>query len=470
MNIQFTRHDRHGMQPPHRMLSGARPRVVIVGAGFGGLSAAKAFRGKAVSVTVIDRSNHHLFQPLLYQVATALLSPSDIAAPIRRILGRQSNVEVVLADVTAVDVPGRRVILSDGDIAYDVLILAAGATHSYFGRDEWGPHAPGLKGLGDALEIRKRLLLAFEIAERETDVERRQAWMTFVIVGGGPTGVELAGALAEVARKTLASDFRHINSASARVILLNSGPRLLTSFPEKLSEAARRQLTRLGVHVRRNMRVTAIDAQGVTVGQGPGAVRIPARTVLWAAGVAASPLAASLRVPLDRSGRVLVDPDLTIPGREDVYAIGDLAHFAQDGRPIPGVAPAAAQQGRHAARNILRTLAGSPRRPFRYVDKGNLAAIGRAAAVAKLGRLQLSGLPAWLLWLFVHVLFLIGFRTRLLVMIQWAWSYVTYDRGARLITGRADGPLLRQRRNSPRVGVDPTGAPVTNCIPPHATS
>jgi NADH dehydrogenase len=418
--------------------------VVIVGAGFGGLNAAKVFRGRPVYVTVIDRSNHHVFQPLLYQVATAALNPGDIAAPIRRILGRQSNAEVVLGDVVAVDVAGKRVVLADGEVAYDVLVLAAGATHSYFGRDEWGPHAPGLKSIGDALEIRKRLLLAFEVAEREPDPARRRAWMTFVVVGGGPTGVELAGTLAEVARKTLARDFRHIDPAAARIILLNSGPRLLAAFPDDLSEAARRQLTRLGVHVRRNMRVTAVDAEGVTVGAGEsgGCLRIAARTVLWAAGVSASPLARSLGVPLDRSGRVMVQPDLTVPGHDDIYVIGDLAHLAQDGRLIPGVAPAAVQQGRHAARNVLRTLAGRPRVPFRYVNKGNLATIGRAAAVAQLGRLHLTGLPAWLLWLFVHVVFLIGFRNRVLVTIQWAWSYVTYDRGARLITSRADGPLV----------------------------
>lgn len=442
MSTHFFYHEGHAERPSRHVHRSPRLRVVIVGAGFGGLNAARMFRGKPVFVTVIDRSNHHLFQPLLYQVATAALNPADIAAPIRRILGGQSNAEVVLAEVASIDVPGKRVLLKDGEVPYDVLILAAGASHSYFGNDDWSAHAPGLKSLSDALNIRKRLLLAFEIAEREPDVARRRAWMTFVIVGGGPTGVELAGTLAEVARKTLARDFRHIDPASARIILLNSGDRILAAFPDDLSEKARRQLVRLGVQVRRNMRVTGIDAEGVTVGSGDNALRIEARTVLWAAGVQASPLARSLGVPLDRSGRVMVRPDLTIPDRDDIYVIGDLVHLAQEGRLIPGVAPAAVQQGKHAARNILRSLSGQPRLPFRYVNKGNLATIGRAAAVAKIGKVHLSGFTAWLLWLFVHVLFLIGFRNRLLVMIQWAWSYVTYDRGARLITDRTPGPLV----------------------------
>ncbi len=410
--------------------------VVIVGAGFGGLAAARALRRAPVRITIVDRSNHHLFQPLLYQVATAALSPADIASPIRRIFRGQSNVSVMLADATAVDAPAKRVILADGSVDYDILILATGATHSYFGHDVWSEHAPGLKSLKDALLIRQRVLLAFEVAERETDPVKRRAWMTFVIVGAGPTGVELAGTLAEVTRQTLARDFRHINTASARVILIEASPSVLGAYPHDLRDAARRQLEKLGVAVWTGVEVTGIDGQGVTIGQ----ERIDARTVLWAAGVAASPLAKSLGVPLDRTGRVVVEPDLTIPGRNDVYVIGDLARLEHDGTLVPGVAPAAIQEGRHAARNIIRSLRGQERVVFRYVDKGMLATIGRGAAVAQIGRFKTRGFVAWILWLFVHILFLIGFRNRLVVMIQWAWSYVTFDRGARLITE----PLKKQ--------------------------
>jgi NADH dehydrogenase len=391
-----------------------------------------------VRITLIDRSNHHLFQPLLYQVATSGLSPADIAAPIRRIFRGQENVSVMLAEATAVDVAAKRVILADGHVDYDILIIATGATHAYFGHDDWAEHSTGLKSLRDALHIRQRFLMAFEIAEREPDEARRRAWMTFVIVGGGPTGVEMAGTLAEVSRQTLASDFRRINTASARVILIEAGPRVLAAYPEDLSEDARKQLEKLGVTVWTGMQVTGIDADGVSIGN----ERVHARSVLWAAGVAGSPLARTLGVPLDRAGRVLVDPELLVPGRDDVYVIGDLAHFEQDGALVPGVAPAAMQQGALVARNILAALDGRPRQAFRYNDKGMLATIGRGAAVGKIGRFHFSGLVAWLLWLFVHILFLIGFRNRLIVMIQWAWSYITFDRGARLITAPLTEPLV----------------------------
>ncbi len=410
--------------------SSAPPRVVVLGAGFGGLTAARALRRAPVQVTIVDRSNHHLFQPLLYQVATAALSPADIAAPIRRIFRGQCNVSVVLAEATGVDPPQRRVILSDGSIDYDVLIVATGAGHAYFGRDDWALHAPGLKTLHDALLIRQRFLLAFELAEREPDPALRRASMTFVIVGGGPTGVELAGTLAEVSRQTLARDFRAIDTTSARVILVEAGPRVLPAFDESLSAAARRQLEALGVTVWTGVQATEINDHGLTV----GGEWIAARTVLWAAGVEASPIARSLGAPLDRAGRVIVAPELLVPGCENIYVIGDLAHIEQDGSLVPGVAPAAIQQGAHAAANTLRSLRGAARIPFRYVDKGMLATIGRGSAVAQIGVIKTSGLPAWLLWLFVHILFLIGFRNRLVVFIQWAWSYVTFDRGARLIT------------------------------------
>ena len=414
------------------------PTVVILGCGFGGLAAAKALRKAPARVLVIDRSNHHLFQPLLYQVATAALNPSDIAEPIRRILRYQKNAEVILADAVGIDPAGKRVVLADGDAPYDYLILATGATHSYFGHDDWQPYAPGLKSLEDATEIRRRVLSAFEVAERAADPAARRAWMTFVIVGAGPTGVELAGTLAEVAQHTLARDFRHIDPKLARVILLEGTPHVLPAYVESLSAKARDQLVRLGVEVRTGTIVTGIDGEGVAIGP----ERIVARTVLWAAGVAASPLARSLGVPLDRAGRVLVEPDLTIPAHPEITVIGDLAHFEQGGKAVPGVAPAAMQMGAHAARNILRSIRGLPREPFHYVDKGSLATIGRAAGVADLGRLKFSGLPAWLLWLLVHILFLIGFRNRVLVLLQWAWSYATYDRGARLITARSHRPPL----------------------------
>ncbi len=410
----------------------AAPRVVIVGGGFGGLYAARALRGKNVQVTLVDRRNHHLFQPLLYQVATAALSPGDIAHPIRAILRKQKNARVLLAEAVSVDLQARRLVLKDGSIPFDYLILATGARHAYFGHDDWEANAPGLKSLEDALEIRRRILLAFERAERELDEPRRRALLTFVIVGAGPTGVELAGAIAEIARHVMVSDFRAINPQDARVILVEAGDRILSTFPEDLSAAAEVSLKGLGVELLKNRRVTSIEPGRVMMG---GEV-IEAETVLWAAGVSASPLAQSLEVPLDRAGRVHVEPDLTVPGHPEVMVIGDLALFRnQNGNALPGVCPVAIQQGRHAARNICRAIDGLPREVFHYWDKGNLATIGRAQAVADLGRLQISGIIAWLAWLFVHVLFLIGFRNRFVVIFEWAWAYLTYQRGARLITG-----------------------------------
>ncbi len=409
------------------------PHVVIIGAGFGGLYAARALRRAPVRVTVIDRRNHHLFQPLLYQVATGALNASDIAYPIRSVVRRQKNTRVLLADAGRIDTAARRVEIDGDAIDYDYLIVATGATHSYFSHPEWEQLAPGLKSIEDALDIRRRVFLAYEAAEREPDPAPRAEWLTFVVVGAGPTGVELAGALSEIALHTLKRDFRSIDPAMARVVLLEGQDRVLPPYPPELSEKARKQLVRLGVEVRTGALVTAIDPHGVEVG---GSERIPARTVLWAAGVAASPLAATLGAPLDRAGRVLVEPDLSLPAHKEVFVVGDLAAARQAGGAlVPGVAPAAIQGGRHAARQILRDLAGEPRETFRYRDKGSLATIGRAAAVADLGRFALSGFLAWLAWWAIHIFFLIGFRSRVLVMFSWAWSYLTFQRGARLITG-----------------------------------
>jgi NADH dehydrogenase len=414
----------------------ALPRVVIIGGGFGGLQAARRLRGTDVAVAIVDRRNHHVFQPLLYQVATAGLSPGDIASPIRWILRKQRNVEVLMEDVVAIDTAARELRFRDGArFSYDYLIVAAGATHAYFGHDDWREYAPGLKTLEDALDIRRRVLGAFEAAERDSVLAGRTPNLTFAIVGGGPTGVELAGALAEIARHTLAHDFRHFDPRAARVLLIEGGPAILTAFPAPLRDAAHRDLERLGVEVRTSTPVTGI---------GPGVVdaggeRIAAAVVLWAAGVAASPLGKALGVPLDRAGRVLVNADLTIPGHPEVFVIGDLAAFAgADGRPLPGVAQVAIQMGAHAASNIIRATEGQPLRPFHYKNLGNLATIGRASAIADLPLAQLKGYIAWLAWLFIHVVKLIGFRNRLLVMIQWAWAYVSYDRAVRLITGAAD--------------------------------
>ncbi|WP_437759293.1 NAD(P)/FAD-dependent oxidoreductase [Sorangium sp. So ce1389] len=422
--------------------------VVILGAGFGGLYAARALRREPVRVTVVDRRNHHTFQPLLYQVATAGLNASDIAAPIRRVLRKQKNTSVLLAEATAIDPAQKKVIFEDGELGYDTLVLAAGASHSYFGHDEWATFAPGLKTVEDALEIRRRVLLAFEAAEREPDPARRSAWLTFVVVGAGPTGVELAGALSELARHTLVREFRHINPCRARIILLEGAGQVLPSYVPELGEKARKQLAALNVDVRTGCLVTGIDEEGVSIGDR----RIEARTVLWGAGVAASGIARTLGVPLDRAGRVLVQPDLTVPGHEDIYVIGDLASLKQeDGTPVPGVAPAAIQEGRHAARNIARTLRGQPRLPFRYRDRGSMATIGRAAAVADFGRLKLSGFLAWLAWLVVHVLFLIGFRNRFMVLFSWAVSYLTYERASRLITGETPRLLEEEHRRAPEL-------------------
>lgn len=431
-------------------MDSAWPRVVIVGGGFGGLNLARALAKRRVRVTLIDRRNHHLFQPLLYQVATAALNPSDIAIPIRRILRSQKNAEVVLAEARGVDLAGKRLLLDEGSLAYDFLVVATGARHSYFGHNEWTPVAPGLKSIGDAIEIRRRVLSAFEQAEREPDAAKREAWLTFVVVGAGPTGVELSGALCEIARHALARDFRHINPAQAHVILLEGSPRVLPPYAPELSEKARQQLLRLGVDVRTGQTVTAMDAESVSVGK----TRIPARTVLWAAGVMGSGFARKLGVPLDRAGRIPVQDDLTIAGHPQVFAIGDIASLVQGGVPVPGVAPAAVQQARHTAENILRSLADEPLLPFRYKNKGSLATVGRSAAVADFGRLKLSGPLAWLAWLVLHLLFLVGFRNRLIVLFQWAWSFVSYDRGARLITGplrrdpaqaRAERPVVAAR-------------------------
>jgi len=418
-----------------------RPRVVIIGSGFGGLEAAWRLHRAPVRVIVVDRRNHHLFQPLLYQVATAALSPSDIAAPIRRVLRHQANAEVVLAEATGIDVAARTVLLADGVLAYDYLILATGASHSYFGRDDWARFAPGLKSVEDALDIRRRILFAFEAAEREADPARRAAWLRFVVVGAGPTGVELAGALSEIARHALARDFRHIDPKQAQIILLEGTPRVLPSYDDDLSEKAREQLVRMGVDVRTGLMATEIDDHGVSLGP----ERIEARTVLWAAGVVASPLAKTLGVPLDRAGRVVVEPDLTIPGHGEVYVIGDLAHFKQEGSLVPGVAPAALQEARHAVANIVRSLEDRPRLAFRYRDKGSLATIGRAAGVADLHAVKLSG---WVAWLTIHIFFLIGFRNRFVVLFGWAWSYFTYDRGARLITGSLKRPDRSHRASN----------------------
>ena len=430
---------------------------MVVGAGFAGLEAARALARAPVRVTVVDRRNHHLFQPLLYQVATAALNPSDISAPIRAVLKAQENAEVILGEVAAIDSARRALRLADGgELGWDFLVLATGATHSYLGHDHWAPVAPGLKSVEDALEIRRRVLLAFERAEREPDEGARAALLTFAIVGAGPTGVELAGALAEIAARTLASDFRHIRPESARVILVEAAPRVLPSYPEKLSRAALRQLERLGVEVRTGARVTAIDEAGVSL----GGERLPARTVLWAAGVAASPLARMLGAPLDRAGRARVNADLSVPGHPEIFVAGDLAAIGNErGEPVPGVAPAALQEGRHAARNVARLVRGDPTLPFRYRDKGLMATIGRAAAVARIGRLELSGLVAWLAWLLVHIFFLIGFRNRVAVILQWAWSYLTFKRGARLITDTAERWRLEaeRRASSPRLE-PPAGA------------
>jgi len=432
-----------------------RPHVVILGGGFGGLYAARALARVPVRVTLLDRKNHHLFQPLLYQVATAGLNPSDIAAPIRRVLRDQKNATVELARAIAIDSKQKRVTLEDGSVDYDYLVVATGARHSYFAHPEWEACAPGLKSVEDALEMRRRVLLAFERADRETDPDVQRAWLTFVIVGGGATGVELAGALAELAHHVLKSDFRHIDPRSARILLVEGTPRLLGSYARELSENARETLTAMGVTVRLETKVKMIDEDGVEMGD----ERIAAKTVLWAAGVKASPLAESLDVPLDGAGRVKVAPDLSVPGAPEVFVVGDLATMEQDGKPVPGVAPAAMQGGAHAAKMIARRVDGKGTKPFHYLDKGSLATIGRAAAVAEIGQIRLTGLVAWLAWLGIHIVFLIGFKNRILVLLQWAWAYLAYDRGARVITQPWAAPKGGTRVQTPATAATPARAP-----------
>ncbi|KAB7765056.1 NAD(P)/FAD-dependent oxidoreductase [Xanthomonas sp. LMG 12462] len=427
------------------------PHLIVVGGGFAGLWATRALARTPLRITLIDRRNHHLFQPLLYQVATAGLSAPDIAAPLRQILRHQDNVEVRLGEVVDIDKQARQVRLADGQaLDYDYLLVATGATHAYFGHDDWAAHAPGLKTLDDALQLRRHLLLAFERAEAETDPAARAAWLSFAIVGGGPTGVELAGTLAEIARHTLKHEFRRIDPAEARVRLIEAGPRVLSSFPEHLSAKAQQQLEKLGVEVLTGVPVADIDAHGYRLGD----AFVPARTVVWAAGVAASPLAKTLQAPLDRSGRVQVQPDLSVPGHPELFVAGDLAALQQaDGRPVPGVAPAAKQMGRHVADTLRRRLRGDTASvPFRYADYGNLATIGRMAAIVHLGRLQLSGVLAWWFWLAAHVFFLIGFRNRVVVLLNWAWAYWSYQRAARIILG--DPPAAEDTRAQPAPPVD----------------
>ncbi len=421
----------------------ALPRVVIIGGGFGGLSAAQALSKVPVRITLVDSRNHHLFQPLLYQVATAALSDSDIASPIRRILRKQKNVEVLLDQATAIDTARNRVILAAGELAFDYLIVATGATHSYFGHEDWERDAPGLKSIEDAIEIRRRFLVAYEAAEREPDSAAVPEWLTFVIVGGGPTGVELAGAIAEVSRMILAKDFRRINTRRARIVLIEGAPRLLPAMAPESSESARKQLESLGVEVITSAMVTAIDDFGVTYAGG----NIPTRTVIWAAGVAASPLGKTLGATVDGAGRVIVKDDLSVPGAPNVFVIGDLASIKQPGgQPVPGLAPAAMQMGRHVARNLARATRGGTLEPFRYVDKGTLATIGRGAAVAEIGKLRLGGFVAWLAWLLIHIFYLIGFRNRVRVLAEWAWIYLRNESGSRLITGDVEPLLERGRR------------------------
>ena len=445
------------------MSTGNLPRVVIIGAGFGGLNAAQKLAKLPVDVTVLDRKNYHTFQPLLYQVATAGLSPGEIAAPIRGVLKHGRKPRVLMAEVISFDVEQKQVKFRDNThIDYDYLIVASGSTHSYFGHDDWEPLAPGLKTIEDATEIRRRVLLAFELAERRASVTGEAEPVHFVIVGGGPTGVELAGTLAEIARKTIAQDFDHIDPRQTRILLIEGAPRVLPAYPEDLSHSAEEQLRRLGVEVLAHAVVTSVESGLVRVGEQV----YPSTVTLWAAGVAASPLGKALGAPVDKNGRVLVNPDLSVPGHPEVFAIGDLANLVDPNtqRPLPGLAPVAIQQGRYIAETIARDLKREPRKPFRYNDKGTLATIGRAAAVADLGKkLHFSGFPAWLLWLFVHLMYLVGFRNRLLVLIEWGWSYVTYQRSARLITGSNQLPgWLQQQKlhetNEPSVEEEHEGS------------
>ncbi len=410
------------------------PRVVIVGAGFGGLTAAQSLAHLPVQLTILDRKNHHTFQPLLYQVATAGLSPAEIAEPIRAILARHENVEVLLGDVLGFDLEQRKVKLHDAELGYDYLVVAAGSSHAYFGHDDWEPLAPGLKTIEDALEIRRRILLVFELAERQAAITGQHSAINFVVVGGGPTGAELAGTLAEISRKSLADNFRFIDPAKTRILLVEAGPSILSAYPEDLRQSAVKQLQRLGVEVRTHSSVTDVREGEVMIGDEV----LPASVVIWAAGVSASGLGRALGAPVDRAGRVMVEPDLSIPGHPEVFVIGDLATMKDAaGKPLPGLAPVAIQQGRWLAKLISADLTGKPRKPFHYHDKGSLATIGRAAAIGQIGKVHISGYLAWLAWLFIHIFFLIGFRNRILVMFQWAWSYFTFQRSARLITGES---------------------------------
>lgn len=414
--------------------------VVVVGGGFGGLETARRLERDDVKVTLIDRQNYHLFQPLLYQVATAGLSPGDIASPIRNLVASRPNVEVRMGDVVGVDLANKRVKLADGELAYDSLVLAAGVRHSYFGKSQWEGDAPGLKTLDDALEIRRRVLLAFENAEREDDPVKRAGWLTFVVVGGGPTGVELAGAISELARFSVAKDFRRFDPRTAKVVLVEAGARVLAAFDTGLSGKARASLEKLQVDVRLQTRVLDVTSEGVQLPDG----FLPAKTVLWAAGVEAPPLSKTLGVETDRSGRIKVQPDLSIPNHPNAYVIGDLAWFPlPDGSSLPGLAPVALQQGRHVAEVIGAGLDGQPKEPFKYLDKGIMATVGRASGIAQAGSLRLSGMLGWLAWLFIHILFLIGFRNRIIVLLQWTWAWFTYGRSARLITGTTPVPPAR---------------------------
>ena len=430
------------------------PHVVIVGGGFGGLAVARSLADAPVRITLVDRHNYHLFQPLLYQVATASLSPGDIASPIRWVLRQQKNVKVILAEARGIDTAGRRLLLDQGsaepgnfrsssdiehreigEIAYDYLVITAGATHAYFGHPEWAKLAPGLKTLDDALEIRRQVLLAYEAAEREPDPKAQERLLTFVIVGAGATGVELAGALAEIARRTLKADFRNIRPESARIVLVEGGPHVLGPFPEPLREAARRSLMKLGVEVKTNCTVTSVEPEGVTWKSGDRVERLAAETVLWAAGVAASPLVTSLEVPLDRAGRVIVDATLAVPGHPEIFVAGDVCALQQDGKWLPGVAQVAKQGGEQVARNVRHAIRGEALQPFHYRDYGSMATIGRGSAVADIGPVKASGFFAWCIWLFIHVFWLIGFRNRAAVFAEWAWFYATSQRRIRLITG-----------------------------------
>ena len=434
-----------------RSMTPKTPHIVVIGAGFAGIAACQALRNSAVKVSLVDRQNHHVFQPLLYQVATAALSPADIAHPIRSIFRKQENLRVYLGEAVKVDLAGKSVEFHGGSTSFDYLILAAGATHSYFGRDDWNAEAPGLKSIDDATEIRKRILLAFEEAEYEGDLESRRAKLTFVIVGGGPTGVELAGAMKEIAADTIVDDFRNIDTSTARIILVQAGDRLLPSFHEKLSASALRDLEQMGVEVRLNSRVTGVDEKGVKIGE----EFLPAQNIFWAAGVKASPLGGTLGVPIDKSGRVLVAPDFSVPGSPNVFVLGDMAALNDPvtGNPVPGVAPAATQAGQFVGRLLAREVnqtEPSPRPTFRYFDKGSMATIGKAKAIAEIRGLRFRGFIAWCLWCFVHVAFLISFRSRIVVMLSWTWNYLLSTRGARLITGKNMLSIKQFRETFPR--------------------